>query len=141
MPSYATLQDLIDRFGESELIELTDRSGGEAITVDQAVVGKALADAGEEIDGYLASRYRLPLDPVPGLVTRWACDLARASLYKDGATDGIKANAATARAALRDAQTGRLTLQANAVDSAVVSDTVELASAPRRFGPGNLRVF
>ena len=56
MPThYCHEQDLIDRFGEIEIAQLTNRSGVEVI--DDSVLGRAQDDADAEFDGYLARRY------------------------------------------------------------------------------------
>lgn len=86
--AYATPQDMIDRFEEDELVQLTDQD--ELGVIDAVVLGKALADADAAIDGYLASRYTLPLATVPGSLTRIACDLARYYLYDNGATEEVR---------------------------------------------------
>lgn len=73
--AYATTQDMISRFGQQEVIALTDRENtGE---IDEAVLAPALAEATAEIEGYLASRYALPLASVPLLVVGICCDIAR----------------------------------------------------------------
>jgi phage gp36-like protein len=77
--SYATQADLVDRYGETELVQLTDRAG--LGVVDTVVLGKALADADAEIDRYLASRYAVPLTTVPATITRAAAELARYFLF------------------------------------------------------------
>lgn len=78
--SYATKQDLIDRVGAEELIQLTDRSG--AGDIDDEVIARALADADADINGYLAARATLPLTaPYPPLLVRLACTLAHYYLY------------------------------------------------------------
>ncbi|MES8308143.1 DUF1320 domain-containing protein [Cutibacterium acnes] len=84
---YATLQDLVDRFGETELVQLSDRAATGAI--DPAVVARKLADAAAEIDSYLVGRYTLPLTPVPTVLARLACDIARYHLYDDRATEQV----------------------------------------------------
>ncbi|BBD77236.1 gp436 family protein [Hydrogenophilus thermoluteolus] len=71
---YATAAELATRYGADRLIDLTDRDG-DGIG-DDPMIAQALADADAEIDGYLASRYRLPLPTVPALLTRIACDIA-----------------------------------------------------------------
>ncbi len=94
---YATVQDLIDRFGERELIQLTDP---DQLAIGQVKVDRALADAHALADGLLARVYRLPLTgcvkpaptpddvhatvlvPPPQLV-RIVCDVARYYLYDD----------------------------------------------------------
>jgi phage gp36-like protein len=78
--SYCTQQDMIDRFGAAELIQLTDRAGA-ADEIDAVVLGKALGDSDDTINGYIAGRYDLPLAGTPPVLVRIACDLAHYYLY------------------------------------------------------------
>lgn len=95
--NYATPQDLIDRFGERELVQLTDP---DLLAVQTEAVERAIADAQALADGALGCVYRLPLpgclkpeptelDPLaqvlvpPPQLTRIVCDVARYYLYKD----------------------------------------------------------
>jgi phage gp36-like protein len=80
--TYATQTDLSDRFGATELAQRTNRVDG--TTIDTVVLGRALADADAEIDGYLATRYTLPLASTPVVLVRLAADMARYRLYDDG---------------------------------------------------------
>ena len=80
--TYASQTDLTDRFGATELAQRTNRTDGS--TIDTVVLGRALADADAEIDGYLATRYSLPLVSAPPVLTRLAADIARYRLYDDG---------------------------------------------------------
>jgi phage gp36-like protein len=73
--AYASREDMEARFGEREVIALTDRQGSGA--VNEAVLSEALEAADDEINGYLRGRYGLPLPTVPRLITRLACDIAR----------------------------------------------------------------
>lgn len=84
---YCTQQDLVDRFTESELIQLTDTTGSGAI--DATAVARAIADAEGEIDTYLAKAVSLPLSPVPAIVAAAACDMARYRLYRDQLTEPV----------------------------------------------------
>ena len=77
--AYTSTQQLIDRFGEHELIQLTDRAGLGVINAQ--VVTQAISDAGAEVDAYLRVRYPLPLLSVPEELIRVASDLARYQLY------------------------------------------------------------
>lgn len=94
---YATVQDMVDRFGEREMIQLTD-SDGQA--VQAAVVDRVLADAQSMVDGYVGRVFKLPLPgckkPAPTLedpqafelvppphLVRLTCDVARYYLYDD----------------------------------------------------------
>lgn len=64
--SYATLQTLTDQVGIDEVTRSSDRDGSG--TIDPGVVERALEDASSEIDSYVGSVYKLPLNPVPGIV-------------------------------------------------------------------------
>jgi phage gp36-like protein len=82
--SYATRQDMLDRFGEQRLIELTDPNA--QFIVDDTL-DRALTDADGDIDTHLELRYALPLPAVPTSLKRIACDLARYYLYGDAAPE------------------------------------------------------
>jgi phage gp36-like protein len=73
---YATQQDMITRFGEPLLEQLTDigdpMTGGLVPEVLQA----KLNDADALIDGYLMGRYELPLPAAPANLTVYACLIA-----------------------------------------------------------------
>lgn len=88
--SYATLQDLIDRFGTEELVQLTDRASIPPAQVDETVITKALTDADAEIDGYLAARYSLPLASIPHRLVKVAADMARFYLHGKAADETIR---------------------------------------------------
>lgn len=84
---YATEDDLKKRFGARQIDELKSMheievtEGEEPEPVD--VVEVALQDADEEINGYIGSRYALPLASVPSNLKRIACDIARYRLYSE----------------------------------------------------------
>ena len=56
--TYASYDDLVTRFGEAKLTQLTDRAAPPARHPDRAVIEAALGDASEAVDGYAAARYR-----------------------------------------------------------------------------------
>ena len=95
--NYATVQDMIDRYGEPEMIQLTDP---DILAVQAAKAQRALDDAQAFADSFVGRVYRLPLAgcakpaPVPGdlgavehvappQLTRVVCDVARYYLYSD----------------------------------------------------------
>jgi len=106
--SYATVADLVARYGEQELVQLTDRTG--AGVINAAVAGRALADAEAEINGYLAVRHTLPLASVPPLLARIACDIARYRLWDDRASEEVRMRYEDARRVLEAIAAGRVTL-------------------------------
>src|SRR4051812_35388029 len=75
---YATQANLTARFGTAEVQQLSDVNNTGAI--DAARVTQALADASNTIDGYLSSRYSLPLASPPAMLELLCCDLARYKL-------------------------------------------------------------
>lgn len=127
---YATQQDLIDRFGEDELIQLTDRDGDGAIDAD--VMDTALTDADAEIDGYLATKYQLPLATVPGVITQLACDVARYRLYDEHATEQVRNRYKDAVAFLTRLSRGEVSLGL-ATPPASSSGEVQTTSGDRKF--------
>lgn len=82
--AYATIADMVLRFGEAELIRATTPDGAEAVAIIAAPVNVALAEASATIDGYLRNRYRVPLDIAPAEIQRACCMLARYDLSLGG---------------------------------------------------------
>lgn len=83
--TYATKPDMIKRFGEAEVIALTDRDG--LGVIDDVVLDGALAEADAEVDPYMAPRHTLPLSSVPKIISGFACDIARYRLCGAGVTE------------------------------------------------------
>lgn len=131
---YAVKQDLIDRFGEDELIQLTDRSAS-PVAIDDTVLGKALSDADGVIDAHLAGRYTLPLASVPKLLVRYAADIARYFLYEDRAGESVRRAYEDALAFLKRVSEGKASLGLDASNAAVSpsSGGVEFNESRRDF--------
>lgn len=83
--TYALKANMIARFGEPEVITLTDRAN--LGVVDDTVLAGALAEADAEIEPYLAPRHTLPLTNVPKILVGFACDIARYRLCGAGVTE------------------------------------------------------
>lgn len=134
---YATQQNLIDRFGERELIELTDRAEPSLGTIDAVVIAKKLADADATINGYLAVKYTLPLSPVPAMLERLGCDIARYYLYEDRVTEQVKRRYDDAIAYLKGVANGTVNLGVDAANQAPASSGGPEFSAPDRVFTGD----
>jgi phage gp36-like protein len=66
--AYTTEQALIDRVGESVLIQVTDRATPATGEVDSALVARTIAKVDASIDAVLRGRWPLPLtEPQPDL--------------------------------------------------------------------------
>ena len=121
---YATVSDLIDRFGEAEMIGLTDPDN---TAVQSARAQRKLDDAHALANGYVGMAYRLPLAgcakpaPQPGnpqavecvappLLTRLVCDIARYYLYDDKSTEEVLKRYEQAKQELLHISQGKATL-------------------------------
>lgn len=136
--TYATQADLVERFGFEELAQRTNRFDNQSI--DEVVLGRALADAGAEIDGYLATRYTLPLASTPPVLVRLCADLVRYQLYGDKVPDGIRQRYVDAVAVLKRLATGEVQLAGVVAVPAVggAGNAVALRTRARQFGPDQL---
>ncbi|NSW85500.1 MAG: DUF1320 domain-containing protein [Syntrophobacteraceae bacterium] len=76
---YCTPADIRDRIDLRRLVQLTDDEG-EGI-VDDSRIEKAIADADNEIDGYVGIRHAVPLPSPPPLLNKLSADLAVYHLY------------------------------------------------------------
>lgn len=112
MAVYATVADLVRRYGEAEIQQLTDRLDPPAGAIDNAVADRALADADAEIDAYLAARYTVPMSPAPAVIGRLACDIARFRLWEDRASDEVRRRYEDARRMLEAIAAGRVSFGA-----------------------------
>ncbi len=133
--SYVTQAEMIARFGESELVQVTDR--GMTGAIDAAVLSAAIADADADIDAYLGSGgYTVPMTPVPTVLVRLAADLVRYRLYDDAATETVRQRYEDARRMLEAIAAGRVSLgpadtggsagspESDAADRIFTSDTL-----------------
>lgn len=133
---YATQQDLVDRFGEDEVRQLTDRANTGAI--DATVADQALADASEEMDGYIGARYQLPLATTPTVLVRLCADIARYRLYDAEPLPAVAQRYKDAVAFLTQISKGTVTLGLPATQQDAPSGAAQ-ASAPQRvFTEGSL---
>ena len=73
--SYATTQDIINRYSNRDLVQLTNEDPT-LTTINTTALQQALDDASAEIDGYLGGRFTLPLTEVPQVLSRLASDIA-----------------------------------------------------------------
>lgn len=137
--TYATATSLLTRFDAAEIAQRVDRGVPRLVTAQlltevaanaslaaysaaeiaraQAglqVVNRALQDADDTINGYISARYPLPLAPVPAVLQRVACELARFYLYDDQVIDLIKDRHAANIKWLGEVSKGTVSLGADA---------------------------
>lgn len=154
---YLTALELMQRFGPQELaqtatpddqpvvdaalmratIEGTSRAAWtpeEIAVADLAagVVAAALADASALIDGYLASRYTLPLSAIPLPLKRVAGDAARYYLMDDKATEEVRDRFSALNKLLQQIRDGKFTLGAEDPAPPQAGSPAVSAGAPSR---------
>jgi phage gp36-like protein len=73
--SYATLDDMISRYPNRDLVQLTNDDPTSTVIQDATIL-QAISDASAEIDGYIGGRFELPLTEPPAILSRLATDIA-----------------------------------------------------------------
>lgn len=116
--AYATLEHLIDRHGEGQLVLLTDHGAVATGVVDADVVARALADTDALIDGFLQDRYTLPLAVVPPLLTDIAIAVGIWKLHRSTPDDKVKDDYRDALAMLERIGKGIVKLSVGGVEAA-----------------------
>lgn len=81
---YATVDDMISRFGAIEMTRFSVADGAVPEALAPARIEQALTDASQLIDSYLRSRYQAPVTPAPDELVRSCCVLARYDLAHGG---------------------------------------------------------
>lgn len=71
---YVQYEDLQIQFGEAEMLALCDDGTGQ---VDQDRLLSAIVQACSEADSYLGKRYKLPVEPIPGVLKCLVGDIVR----------------------------------------------------------------
>lgn len=106
--TYATLTDLIERAGEAEIRQIADRDRDG--TPDPDVVEAALVHADNIVNGYVGTKYTLPLASSPPILCTWAVSIARHFLHRNGPPDYVVADYKDAVAGLKDVARGLVSL-------------------------------
>jgi len=110
---YCTVDDIKMTIPERELINLTQDNPAQNQSVDTVLLEQIITLSGEVIDGYLRSRYTLPLASTPDLIKSLAIDIVVYRLYSRRPTkinDTVKDNYKEALNQLLQVQKGLLML-------------------------------
>lgn len=132
---YATRDDMVRQFGETECIALSDRDFTGEINDD--VLNGGLERATATIDSYLAGRYPVPWTDTPGILTGKCCDIARYELTgaETQNTEEIRQRYEDAIRYLERVADGRITLGRLPDGSVAQGGSVSrFSSAGRVFG-------
>ncbi len=140
--AYATIAAMQQRFGERELIYLSERDDAPVDVINTAVIEQAITDASDVIDGYLAGRYELPLVTVPNLLEQFCCDIARYKLGTNDTPEHIETRNKEAIKFLTSVAKGELSIGVNALgQDAKVQNTATIQSAGSVFAREKTKGF
>lgn len=123
--SYASPNDMMGRYPNRDLVQLSNEDPTQT-TVNMTVLQQALDDASAEIDGYLESRFHLPLTDPPEVLNRLACDIA---MYRVQSLRPLH-DLADARKRYEDAVQVLVRVAAGQVTLGLSDDSVEPPQAP-----------
>lgn len=138
MPSYATVQDMIDRFGQTEMIRLTTPADQGLDGVVMATAEAKLADASALMDTYVGRRYQVPMDVPPQIIVSGCCNIARyylAQRENTSPTEDMRRAYDDAMAFLRDVSLGKAVLELDEVEASQESYAMASTREPV-FGSG-----
>lgn len=139
--TYATLQNLIDRYGESMLVNATDRGEEATGDIDEDTVARALANADALINGSL-HRYRLPLAQIPPLLVDLAESIAIYKIHRYEPAPKIKDEYKDALRVLAQIAEGTVRLPVEGVDLPGAGGTgVKITDRERPLTEANMKAF
>lgn len=131
---YATIEAMQKRFGLQELIYLSAHDDDSLEQINRGLIEQAIDDASDKIDGYLASRYELPLITVPNLLEQFCCDIARYLLGTNDTPEHVNQRYNEAIKFLNSVAKGDLSIGVNALgEDAKVQNTATIQSAGSVF--------
>lgn len=138
---YASQQDIVDRIGAESLLQIAGTEADSSV-LDEAAVYKAIEDAEGLIDGYVGSRYPVPVSPAPTVLLRLAVDMAVYNLATSAGelTEDRENRYKAALKVLGDIARGLISLGAQTPATSTQGAAV-IASSPRVFGRGAMGGF
>lgn len=140
--TYATLQQLTDRYGEQMLVMLTDRGDVATGDIDVAVINRSLTDTDSMIDGFLKDRYILPIVATPPLLADIAQMIVIWKLHRHQPNEKIEKDYKEAMSLLDRISTGKVRLPIDGVEPATApTNGVRITDRERPLTAENLKGF
>ena len=87
---YTNITEMLARYEEQKLIELTDFEAPYQDTIIEDVLNKVISDASAEVDLYLGGRYDLPLSQTPAALVDMTCTIVYYRLHRERYTDTLR---------------------------------------------------
>jgi phage gp36-like protein len=138
MPAYATIQDMIDRFTQTEILRLSATTNVLPVAIEAVTVNRALDDATALVESYLRKRYFVPVDATADII-RATCILARYDLATGGdkePTTQMKEDRASTIKWLEGIASGMVSL--DGATPASSGGKARMSDRPRVFTPDSM---
>ncbi|UWQ31337.1 DUF1320 domain-containing protein [Leisingera sp. M527] len=140
--AYAAQDDLVTRYGQDLLVELTDRGEEPTGEIDADVVAKAISGTDALIDGHLQGRYVLPMAETPPLIRELAEQITIYKLHRYTPSELIKDEHKAALATLEKIAKGTVRLPVAGVEPATQpGNGVRVTDRERPLTAKNLKGF
>jgi|688.fasta_scaffold1146515_1 phage gp36-like protein len=107
---YATAAEFKEEIGTEETVQLTNLDNPSATTVNTTRLEKTLSAATGEINSYLATRYSIPVSPIPHILKTYCIDIAWYRLAQNNAPEQFATRYNNAIARLKDIEKGQMLL-------------------------------
>lgn len=139
---YAAKADMLQRYGEKELIQITDRAEPYQDVINDDILNNALDDASAQIDLHLAGRYALPLATVPPALVDMCCTAAWYRLNRGRYTDEMRKDYEDVLQQLENIASGKVKLELGGGTEPQSAAAIAKVSAPDRiFNRDTLKGF
>lgn len=138
---YATKADMIKRYTEADLIQLTDRSEPYTEAIVDSVIDEALEDAAATIDTYIAKRYDLPLASIPKALIIQTCVIAYYNLHQGRYPDETRTAYEDALSYLDKVANGRVVLDVGGSEPKSSAAIAQYEAPDQSFSRDKLKGF
>ncbi|WIA55479.1 DUF1320 family protein [Sphingobium sp. WTD-1] len=136
---FATAEDMKARYGEDELVQLTDQDGWNAQAI--AAINVKLQTASSIAEGYVAKYYApAPGRALPPLLTELVCEIAYAKLHK-APPEAIEKRETRALDQLKDISRGLIKIDQGKQDIPSRTGAVIVPDRQRTFSRDSLGEF
>lgn len=138
--AYATKADMLQRYEERELSQLTDIVEPYTGAIVDSVLDQALDDGGATIDLYL-HRYDLPLASVPPALVNMNCKLAFYNLNRNRMTDDIRQDYEDVMKSLDHIASGKIKLDSGGNEPQSAAAIAQVDGPNRTFNRDSLKGY
>lgn len=132
---------MITRFGEADIIELTDRVEPITEAIVDDVLDAALISASGIADAYISARYKTPLSSVPEMIKDCVGAIAYYKLCRDRYTDEVRQEYDDALKFLKDVANGKAQLVAEGSEPDAPIADAQVIAPDRIFSRDSLKGF